>query len=107
MFTQLYYLWRLFRLNRTLTKAADAVKMNNVELAAHLIERGFELERSMILPRTALINSITGWGLMGVRLEEMGATDLANRCYEVAKILQMRFDAGDYRSDPSWVSVLA
>jgi hypothetical protein len=95
-----WYIWKLAKLNRVLSRAANAVTAGHIKSARPLIEQGFELIRTMTLPRTALINAITGWGFMGVRLNELGADDLADFCHKASKILQARFDAGDYFSDP-------
>ncbi len=94
------YVWKLAKVNRLLNRASNAVAAGDIETARPLIERGFEVIRTMKLPATALINAITGTGLMGVRLDQLGADDLAAACHREAKLLQARFDAGDFYPDP-------
>jgi hypothetical protein len=94
------YIWRLAKLNRVLNKASDAVTAGDIPSARRLLEQGFQLIRTMKLPATALINAITGTGLIGVRLDELGAKDLASVCHTEAKLLQARLDAGDFDPDP-------
>jgi len=102
MFRQAAYYWKLYRVNQVHNAISDAMDAGNLSLASQLVEKADKLLHRIILPRTALINAIAGWGMMSLRFSDLGANELALRCQRVATLLQARFDAGDYWDDPEW-----
>ena len=77
--------------------AADAaISADHIEIAEGWLDRAYNLLLDTTMPRTLHIEMITGWGLMGIALKERGHTDFADRCTKMSRLLQARFDAGDY-----------
>jgi hypothetical protein len=100
MFKQLGDGWRTAKINKTMNTAMSALAAGRIEIADVSLEEAYKLLLDTRLPRTLHIEMITAWGLIGLQVREQGYAMLADHCDHMNKLLQARFDAGEYYSDP-------
>ena len=76
--------------------ATRAVIEDRYNLAEPSVVQAYDLLLDVTLPRSILIYMITEWGAMSSAFQKAGHADAADRCGKMSKLLQARFDAGDY-----------
>ena len=76
--------------------ATRAVIEDRYALAEPSVVQAYNLLLDVTLPRSILIYMITEWGAMASAFQKAGHADAADRCSKMSKLLQSRFDAGDY-----------
>lgn len=96
MFKQLRDGIRLPKIVKAMNAADVAIDANRLETAEDLLEDAYNLILDTTLIRSALINCITAWRFMAIKLNDKKSPELAARCSKMADLLQARFNAGDY-----------
>ncbi|HEY2712965.1 MAG TPA: hypothetical protein VGI60_10650 [Chthoniobacterales bacterium] len=87
------------RIRKAMNLAGSALTNGKIEIADVQLEKAYKLLLDTRLPRMMHIELITFWGLIGHEVRKQGYTMLADHCDHMNKLLQARFDAGDYYSD--------
>lgn len=90
---------RTAKIRKAMEIAGSALADGRVEIADVQLEKAYKLLLDTRLPRMMHIELITYWGLIGHDVRSQGYTMLADHCDHMNKLLQARFDAGDYYSD--------
>lgn len=98
-FKQFQHGLTLAKISNATENAARAVVEGRVDDASQWIRKAHTLLYDTTLPRSMIIDYITGWGLVGIQLNNLGETGLADRCHVMSKYLQARFDTGDFCED--------
>ncbi|SRR6266403_4030653 len=99
-FKQFGDLRRADKVERAMGIASSAIAAGQIHVADHQLEAAYKLCLKTTFLRTPLINLITFWGLIGIKVREMGYPELADHCKKMSALLQARFDAGQYYRDP-------
>ena len=67
-----------------------------MQIALEHLETAYKLCLETTFLRANHINLITFWGLTGVMVRDAGYIEFAERCFKMERLLQARFDTGDY-----------
>jgi hypothetical protein len=100
MFKQLGEGWRWAKLKKAMEAATAAIDAGRIDIADHRLKEAAAILQNTKLPRTDHIEMITFWNMIGLVLNRDGHAQLAMHCENTAKLLQARFDAGEYYGDP-------
>jgi len=96
MFKQFRDGWKAPRITIAMNAAVAALSSNRIDIAETKLKEAYKLILDTTLPQSMHSDLILGWGLLGTSLKEQGQTELANRCEEMEKLLQARWDVGDF-----------
>lgn len=87
---------KLPKIVKAMNTAQAAFNAGQDDIARRSINDAYNMLLDTTIARTPLIMLIAEWGLMGITLKEHGHSDLSDQCTNMSKLLQARFDAGDY-----------
>ena len=99
-FKQITNLRRAAKVDKAIGIANSAISAGQIQVANCQLEAAYKLCLETTFLRTSHINLITFWGLTGLSLKKQGHTDFADQCFKMERLLQARFDAGQFYRDP-------
>ncbi len=91
--------WTMRRTKRALDEVFAAVNAGDIHRAFYSIDKGRRIFVRGKFMKTGLINLITIWRGLAMKLHKLGADGVGGECLELADLLQSRFEAGDYYVD--------
>lgn len=90
---------RMVSINKAIEIASKSLANGHIEIADIQLEKAYKLCLETRFPRHFHTELITAWGLIGIKVGEMGFPELATHCQNMYNLLQARFKAGDYYPD--------
>ncbi len=90
---------RADKVKREIGIARQAIAAGDIHTADYALEAAYKLCLETMFVRTFHTELQFLWGVIGLKVRDMGYPELADHCTKMNALLQARFEAGEYYAD--------